>query len=208
MQAHLTKVSVALLSTVFLLGCQDMGSEPVGPEGPQFHGTACEKHHKKDDGCEGGGGGGKVTGKFTAAITGEVTAEGIILNEGQTQLTTGGTPATLDLTFFQGEGLGWDTCFQSGEFTGPFGINFKKNNPVDVEIQFNFDAKGTDGTVVRSGLELHGVIENKGNWPAVDGPSTITVTTYLMIHGNGPGSDVACTGSGDVSVTIEVTRTS
>ncbi len=59
MKAHLTKVSLALLSTVFLFGCQEQGSGPVGPDGPQFHGTACEKHHKKDAGCEGGGGGGK-----------------------------------------------------------------------------------------------------------------------------------------------------
>ena len=36
MKAHLTKVSLALLSTVFLLGCQDMGPEPVGPDDPQF----------------------------------------------------------------------------------------------------------------------------------------------------------------------------
>ena len=38
MKPHLTKLSLALLSTVFLLGCQDMGSEPVGPEGlgPEF----------------------------------------------------------------------------------------------------------------------------------------------------------------------------
>jgi len=38
MKAHLTKLSLALLSTVFLLGCQDMGSGPVGPDElvPQF----------------------------------------------------------------------------------------------------------------------------------------------------------------------------
>ncbi len=58
MKAHLARVSLALLSTVFLLGCQEQGSGPVGPDGPQFHGTACEKHHKKDEGCGGGGGGG------------------------------------------------------------------------------------------------------------------------------------------------------
>ena len=221
MKAHLAKVSLALLSTVFLLGCQEQGSSPVGPEGPQFD--------KKDSGncaepvnghCHGdeGGGGGRVSGTFTAALTGEVTSvEDVILNEGQTQLTTGGTPATLDLTFFRDDDIapGWATCFNSGTavapasvFSGPLGINFKKNDPVDVEIQFNFDAKGTDGTVVRSGFGLHGVIEEPGNWPAVNGPSTITVTTYVMIHGNGPGSAVACTGSGNVNVTIDVTRTS
>ena len=34
MKAHLAKVSLALLSAAFLLGCQEQGSEPVGPEGP------------------------------------------------------------------------------------------------------------------------------------------------------------------------------
>ena len=36
MKAHLAKLSLALLSTVFLLGCQEQGSGPVAPEGPQF----------------------------------------------------------------------------------------------------------------------------------------------------------------------------
>lgn len=38
MKTHLTKVSLALLAAAFLLGCQERGSEPVGPEGvgPQF----------------------------------------------------------------------------------------------------------------------------------------------------------------------------
>ena len=38
MKAHLAKVSLALLSTVFLFGCQERGSSPVGPEGlgPEF----------------------------------------------------------------------------------------------------------------------------------------------------------------------------
>ncbi len=36
MKTHLAKLSLALLSTVFLLGCQDLGSGPVGPDGPQF----------------------------------------------------------------------------------------------------------------------------------------------------------------------------
>ena len=35
MKARLTKVSLALLSAVFLLGCQEQGSGPVGP-GPEF----------------------------------------------------------------------------------------------------------------------------------------------------------------------------
>ena len=41
MKAHLAKVSLALLSAVFLFGCQDMGSELAGPEGPQFGAKSC-----------------------------------------------------------------------------------------------------------------------------------------------------------------------
>ena len=33
MKAHLAKVSLALLSVAFLLGCQEQGAGPVGPEG-------------------------------------------------------------------------------------------------------------------------------------------------------------------------------
>ncbi len=36
MKSHLAKVSLALLSTAFLLGCQEQGSELVGP-GPEFN---------------------------------------------------------------------------------------------------------------------------------------------------------------------------
>ena len=74
MKAHLAKLSLALLSTVFLLGCQDMGSSPVGPEGlgPEFHARhgECEGHNKNDEGCDGGddGGGANVMGTLGLAF--------------------------------------------------------------------------------------------------------------------------------------------
>ncbi len=54
MKSHLAKVSLALLSTVFLFGCQEQGSDPVGPEGlgPEF------THKNGEHGTSGGGGGG------------------------------------------------------------------------------------------------------------------------------------------------------
>ena len=54
MKSILTKVSLALLSAVFVLACQDVGTGPVG-DGPQFdkpnHGT-CGEQHCHDDGGE------------------------------------------------------------------------------------------------------------------------------------------------------------
>ncbi len=66
MKAHLTKVSLALLSTVFLLGCQEQGSGPVGPDGlgPEFgHKTS---HNP--------GGGGEDPQEFTVTLTGGMLA--------------------------------------------------------------------------------------------------------------------------------------
>ena len=62
MKAHLTKVSLALLSTVFLLGCQEQGSGPVGPEGLEIQ---AKKGGKGKGG--GGGGGGVGNGKDLGA---------------------------------------------------------------------------------------------------------------------------------------------
>ena len=51
MKSNYVKVSLALLSAVFILGCQDVGT---GPDGPQFHGGAgdCKGHHKTDAVCD------------------------------------------------------------------------------------------------------------------------------------------------------------
>ena len=67
MKAHLAQVSLALLSTVFLLGCQEQGSGLVGPEGlvPEF--AKGGKKGKPDKPGGGGGGGGGGNGKDLAA---------------------------------------------------------------------------------------------------------------------------------------------
>ena len=48
MKAHLTKVSLALLSAAFLLGCQEQGSEPVGPEGLEIQAKRESRKGKGD----------------------------------------------------------------------------------------------------------------------------------------------------------------
>jgi len=54
MKSHLAKVSLALLSAAFLLGCQEQGSGPVGPEGVGIQAKkekVCPGHPScKDDG--------------------------------------------------------------------------------------------------------------------------------------------------------------
>ena len=68
MKSHLTKVSLALLSAAFLLGCQGQGSEPVGPEGPQFDKKDADGNHNHG-GDDGGGGALEVTFTTHVALT-------------------------------------------------------------------------------------------------------------------------------------------
>ena len=63
----------ALLSAVFILGCQDLGQDPLGPDGPLLHGTPCKGHHKNDQGCNGGGGDGGDGKKADVVLTGAIT---------------------------------------------------------------------------------------------------------------------------------------
>ena len=68
MKSDLAKVSLALVSAVFLLGCQDQGSDPVGPDvAPQFNRPTDGVHDHGGD-----GGGDPLT--FTATFGGDVTA--------------------------------------------------------------------------------------------------------------------------------------
>ena len=63
MKTHLAKLSLALLSTVFLFGCQEQGSGPVGPEGlgPEFDKPTCEGGTHCNHGDDGGSGSGQGT---------------------------------------------------------------------------------------------------------------------------------------------------
>ncbi len=207
---------LAFLSAAFMLGCQDQGLEPVGPESL---GILLDKGPIHSGG-HGGGGGGDAT--FTATMTPNVTSVADIGLTGKTSLQTdpgtpgvAGSPAMLNLSFFRTALSGGTTCFNTGtvempasEFTGPFQIIVKKNDLDNANIQFNFPAKGDEGTLdVNYGLQLPGVITIPDNWPpAPDVDNTITGTTFNMVHSNGPGNKVACTGTGVLNFSILVVR--
>ena len=74
MKSDLVKLSLALLSAVFILGCQDQGSGPVGPDGlvPQFAKVKnCDPPDPHPSCNEEGGRGGSVPANLT--MTGGMT---------------------------------------------------------------------------------------------------------------------------------------
>ena len=91
MKAHLAKLSLALLSAVFLLGCQERGSGPVGPEGLGVQANKTEEDH-----THGKGGGDKDNPEgpnVDVTLTDGITS-GIISDDGNTFFDTA-QPATL-----------------------------------------------------------------------------------------------------------------
>ena len=86
MKSELVKLSLALLSAVFILGCQDQGAGPVGPDGlvPQFDkaGTGNCRKMPHDVHCHGGGELGDALFNVTVMIGGETAGEGTTTLEG------------------------------------------------------------------------------------------------------------------------------
>ncbi len=136
MKAHLTKVSLALLSTVFLLGCQDMGSgvEPVDL-GPQFNKPADPNDTDAQDRCAEQDGfifdekghchaGEDETADptFSVVVTGDVSTD----PNAPIQIMTGSSffkeDFFLDISFFNNLGVeNGDNCTLSINPTDPTG---------------------------------------------------------------------------------------
>jgi len=73
------------------------------------------------------------------------------------------------------------------------------SNTDDAIIRFFFDAKGTKGnTNVKYVLTVLAEF-GEGDWPPAPADViTITGTSFVLAHVNGPGKKVACTGEGNL----------
>ena len=200
MKTQSLTTALAFLVAAFMWGCQEQGSAPLGPEGLGVLLDRAGPHpHGDENGDE---------ASFTATITGDVISVGdigLLRNPGLH--TDPGSPAVLDLSFFTTALTNGSTCFAAGNpFTGPLRVTVQKE-PLDARITFDFTARDKDGMTKNYQLGLVGVIDVLANWPAVDGPSTITGESFNMHIGTGPHK-IACTGTGLLSFIMEVTRTS
>ncbi len=208
--------SVALVTAAFLLGCQEQGSGPVGPEGL---GMLLDKEGITH--THGGGENGDEA-TFTATWTagGDITGDPIFLLGGGPNLQTKTgmlgvrVPAKLDLSFFRAtpDGGGYTAdqgalCFGDDEYTAGFSIIVKKNDLKNATANFAaFTAKSNDGNIdVHYGLALFGVITEENQWPPKVS-NTITWRRFEMIHQGGPGRNVGCFGTGSLKSVMKVTR--
>ncbi len=220
--------SVALLTAVFVLGCREQASSPVGPDteiiGPNF-----DPFPHAPPGHGGGGDENGDEATFTAIFQalggpgdcdpvagGNQACDVISGNIGPLVRNPGlhtdpGSPAALNLAFFQAAVTDGYTaaeggnCFAGNPFTGPLRIDFNKNNPINASITFDFTAKDKDGiTDVNYQLGLRGLITDPDDWPPAI-TNTITGESFNMHIGTGPRK-IACTGTGLLNFSMVVTR--
>ncbi len=194
MKAHLTKLSLALLSTVFLLGCQEQGSGPVGPEGlgPEFD-------HKPKHNPGGGGGGDPQLFKVTVTSTeGHISSatHDAKLGSGGHVLAEG---FTLDLKdFFEFKlTCGATTTPILGEQTGNFVlVEPSSGSDGDGFVSFYFTHNA-----IRHQLVMRGTITDQDNWPPATGTSNsmterLALNGHWLVQASGKDHRNGCTGEG------------
>ncbi len=197
MKVHLVKLSLACLSAAFLLGCQEQGSEPVGPEGlgPVFAKPgACPGHPScKDEPSD---------SPRNAVVTVAVASFLLIGTESgrAASLVNGGSSIhNVELTVTGGTD---NACSASGDLRGIIGI---------------LDAQGTATYTFpvplgspRWKFKFSGGTQTEDPWPPDVGESTTwTYASWELTQSSPKGkqSRVNCPISGTQSTTITVLKT-
>ena len=228
MKAHLTRVSLALLSVVFILACQDQGSGPVGPDGlsPQFDkagtgtcGAAASGGHCHG-GDDSGSGGGSPFYEYTFS-DGDITTEPA--TAGAEPSSTGGlhlhgccgepgdgiddellTVSSDLLVQFSGDVA---KCFGGIFPLNQFSADLRPDKRVvnGVHAVFHFEAWDVTGAIEANYiLRLIGTFPNEEIFPPeVDQTTTVTFTDGFITGGKQTKHKDLCVGE-DLNVNSSV----
>ena len=225
MKSSFVNLSLAFLSAVFILGCQDQGSGPVGPDGlvPQFDKPTgnCAMPDPKGH-CHGGEEPPPPPedATFTATFTGpDVTgvANPLFGPHGGKKLLSGGgvnqPPIPLAFNAFLQTANGYTgpegaKCFPEDDYGGSLGIFQNTPGSDEAIIHYNFTGKDkvNGETDIVYALLLRGVLVPAKWVPATtadEDMATINGGTFEIAPEHGPGA-ISCKGTGDVDFTVEV----
>ena len=202
MKPILAKVSVALLSVVFILGCQDQGPGPVGPDGlvAQFDKAGSGECPEAASGghCHGVQPTGDATWRVSVTINGseevvrETTLDGLVWVD-----------FPLNLAFFNGE-LGC-SMGDSGIQTGDLWI---REGDDHVHVFFTQFTHSESGVESKHAIEMGGELVG-GELPPVAGTDAEIRESpdgHWEITAKGRKRQNGCTGVGEelvLTVTVE-----
>ena len=223
MKFSLVKLSLALLSAGFILGCQDQGSGPVGVDGlvPQFvkKGINCEvEDHPSCPKDEEPPPPAEEDATFTANFTGpDVTGPATPLfgpHSRKKSLSGGGVnqpPVSLTFNAFLQAANGYTgaegaNCFPEDVYGGLLSIFQATPGSTEAKIHYNFTGKDkvNGETDIVYALLLRGILDPAEWVPATtEDMATITGGTFEIAPEHGLGA-ISCKGTGDVDFTVEV----
>lgn len=202
---------LAVVSVAFLWACQE-ASGPTGLDSgttvPNFG------HNPNAPPVHGGGGDGETEdGTFAVSFEGDVDGEGELQGpHGGKNVLQEEFQVFVDLNLAGFRNLasidnGTD-CFSSTDILSGMQVGqVKPSNTKDAIIRFFFDAMGTDGESANYALTVFATFDDDepGDWPPAE-VIMITGTSFVLAHSNGPGNKAACTGEGDLTFNLTVTR--
>ena len=173
MKAHLAKLSLALLSTVFLLGCQDMGSEPVGPEGlgPEFNkpnSGNCGLVH-----CHGDEPGATLDLEFGMVFTG--LPVGVTESDRKLTSNNGELMHVITMSFMKADGSAYEItdCVSQDDTT------------LDDDVLRGLVGELSGPTASKERIGIHIVIDKRGTGLTVGGPPTTSADHLLFVERDG-----------------------
>jgi hypothetical protein len=189
-----------------ITGCSASPTAPAPAELPAP--TSLSAAARK--GGPGGGGGQNDAAVYTVAIAGDISGgPESRQDDTDSQIVVTQPGIELELAFFQTLAGGTE-CFADGGYLGSLDLHNNRKTPTQLEAFFFFWATGSGSeaeTSIKYQLTLGGGIS--GNWPPAVGETTLVTGGTWILQTEGRGKQrIGCTGSGDVSYTISVTRDS
>ena len=226
MKSDLTKVSLALLSAVFILGCQDLGTGAVGPDGlePQFAKGGIKG---PPDGGGGGGGGKENPGSPFYEYTfsgGDITTEPTVAGASQ-----GSGGVWLHQCCGEaGDGIDDELLTLSSTLLANFGstseviacfggifplteyvadLRSDRGTVSGVHAVFHFKARDKTGTEARYILRFIGSVadsndDDDGLFPPEDGETATVTFSEGRIRGGKKTNQNVCVGDVDMDVVV------
>ena len=171
----------ALIGVALVLGCQDVGTGPVGPDRPQFD-KPTPNHDHGDDGDL----------LFDVTLTGNVSSFGTVTTDNGLLLKN----ITLNLSFFNVKKL---SC-ALGDETGDLTLQEGDSGNGHAFLLFHF-RHNVDNNDIRHSLEMDAIIQSTTGWPPTE-PSTMTEgpandgNGHWIVKASGRNHQDGCTGEG------------
>ena len=186
----------SLTALALLAGCTEGPTAPTPAESLFAKAKECPGHPSCGD-----GGGDVGSQNYHITVTGDVTGDGATDHHTTGMVARG---YQLDVSTFLSAlpDAGFATCFDA---SAHLGLTLAVRQGPPMFVNYYFEGLTSDGKGVTYLFQLLGG-QSEDTWPPEEGvTSTATFSGWSVAHDSGGSAKTACSGSGSLSATVEVT---